>query len=384
MTGTVADGIPLRRLAVCLDGQRVPVSREQRATMQGSVPYWGAGGVLDTVAEPLFDEPLVLLGEDGAPFFERGRPVAFLLNGPAWVNNHIHVLRPNARIDRRFLVYALNAVDYAVYITGSTRDKLTQDEMWQIRVPFMSLDRQRRIADYLDRESARIDALITAKSGMLALLGERLKAQLDRLIDPAHRTTDARILPIRRVLSKESRPAQQLGIVTAFRDGVVTLRARRREEGFTESDTHSGYQGVRQGDVVFHGLDGFAGAIGVSEDDGICSPVYHVCSTQPDFDAAYVALALRALALSGYLALQSGNVRERAVDFRNWDSLARVPIPVPSLDRQRSLAHSYGSRRRSTAHLVAGITQQIALLQERRHTLVTSAVGGQLDVPEAA
>ncbi len=67
------------------------------------------------------------------------------------------------------------------------------------------------------------------------------------------------------------------GVVTAFRDGQVTLRSNRRTEGFTESIKEIGYQGVRKGDLLVHAMDGFAGAIGVSDSDGKCSPVCSVC-----------------------------------------------------------------------------------------------------------
>lgn len=267
--------------------------------------------------------------------------------------------------------------------TGVTRYGLRSESIADLQIPVPPLATQRAIADYLDRETGRIDALVAAKRRMVALLGEGLESKLDQLIDPS-RSREYRYLPVRRVLRKESRTVEKPGIVTAFRDGAVTLRSRRRKEGFTESAAQSGYQGVRSGDVVFHGLDGFAGAVGIAEDDGTCTPVYHVCSTQPGFDAAYVALALRALALSGYLTLQSGNVRERAVDFRNWDALARIPIPVPPEGQQRALAQSYTSRRRWTDQLICDIKRQIVLLQERRQALITSTVTGQLDIPEAA
>ena len=89
----------LRHFVTCLDGQRVPLNSSQRADMPGEYPYWGANGVVDTVGNFLFDEDLVLLGEDGAPFDNPLRDVAFHVEEPVWVNNHIHVLKPNERTD---------------------------------------------------------------------------------------------------------------------------------------------------------------------------------------------------------------------------------------------------------------------------------------------
>ena len=95
----------------------------------------GANGILDYVNDWLFDEELVLLGEDGAPFCDRSKPVAFLVTGKVWVNNHIHVLRPHNLIDPLFLTFSLNSIDYSPYIEGTTRDKLTQSAMNTIPSP---------------------------------------------------------------------------------------------------------------------------------------------------------------------------------------------------------------------------------------------------------
>ena len=81
----------------CLDGSRIPLNAEQRGSMQGGIPYWGANSVVDYLNDYLFDEELVLLGEDGAPFFEPTKDVAFNVTGKIWPNNHVHVLRPNLK-----------------------------------------------------------------------------------------------------------------------------------------------------------------------------------------------------------------------------------------------------------------------------------------------
>ena len=93
----------------CYDGKRVPVDASLRT--KGVYPYWGAGSITDYVSDYLFDEELILLGEEGAPFFDDTRPVAFLINEKVWVNNHIHVLKPHKTVESRFLVYWLNNVD---------------------------------------------------------------------------------------------------------------------------------------------------------------------------------------------------------------------------------------------------------------------------------
>ncbi len=119
----------LRFACECCDGKRIPLNSEQRAETPGLVPYWGANAIMDYVQKALFDEELVLLGEDGAPFFDRTKPVAFHSKGPVWPNNHIHVLRPRSKMLARYLTAVLNITDYAEFIDGSTRDKLTQSRI---------------------------------------------------------------------------------------------------------------------------------------------------------------------------------------------------------------------------------------------------------------
>ena len=99
---------PIRYSSKCLDGKRVPLNVEERSMRRGDYPYWGANGIVDTVDDYIFDEPLVLLGEDGAPFFDKTKPVAFFVSGKIWVNNHIHVLRLAPGFDPRFVAYCLN------------------------------------------------------------------------------------------------------------------------------------------------------------------------------------------------------------------------------------------------------------------------------------
>ena len=146
----------LARVAGCLDGRRVPLNSEQRSYRQGAIPYWGANGVLDHLDEWLFDESLVLLGEDGAPFFARNKRVAFSVRGRIWVNNHAHVLRP-IRMQPDLLAHGLNITDYAAFIDGSTRDKLTQGDMNDIPILVPPANEQALIVDYLKERLEQVD-----------------------------------------------------------------------------------------------------------------------------------------------------------------------------------------------------------------------------------
>ncbi|HPK13573.1 MAG TPA: restriction endonuclease subunit S [Phycicoccus elongatus] len=141
-----------------LDSRRVPVKAADRASRGGKVPYYGATGQAGTIDHAIFDEPLVLLGEDGAPFFDPNKPKAFLVEGPSWVNNHAHVLRALPPLDRRFLKYYLDWFDYRGFANGTTRLKLTQAAMRRIPVPMPSEAEQRRIVEILEDHLSHLDA----------------------------------------------------------------------------------------------------------------------------------------------------------------------------------------------------------------------------------
>lgn len=139
----------LRDVVEFLDHRRKPVKESDRT--EGPYPYYGANGQQGWIDSYLFDEPLVLLAEDGGHFENPSRGIAYAIDGKSWVNNHAHVLRPSKRIDFRYLLHSLRNFDVRPYITGSTRSKLTKDGASRIEIPLPSLDEQQRIAAVLDK-----------------------------------------------------------------------------------------------------------------------------------------------------------------------------------------------------------------------------------------
>lgn len=183
------------------------------------------------------------------------------------------------------------------------------------------------------------------------------------------------------MLTKLTRQADvEDAVVTAFRDGQVALRSRRREEGFTMSANEAGYQGVAQGDFVFHGLDGFAGAVGVSEDKGKVSPVYHVCSATQLTSERFMAWAVRALSLNGYLEAYSFSVRQRSVDFRSWETFAGLPMRYLPLDEQQRVADRMDEVNGRISAMQNSIAILRDLLVERSSAFLLDAVTGKKEV----
>jgi type I restriction enzyme S subunit len=290
-------------------------------------------------------------------------------------------IRPEG-VEPRFMAYEMQAIDLTktfYSLGGGLRQSLGFDDIKTLVLVLPPIDEQRHIADYLDHETAEIDAFIAEQVRFVSLLEERSEAVLAGSF--AGRRDDVVEVPIGRLLQKlERSPQPGAGVVTAFRDGHVGGRWTRRVEGFTEASSHGSYQGVVAGDLVFHGLDGFAGAVGVARDSGICSPVYHVCRANVDLDLEYVALLLRALGRSGFLEAHAWSVRQRAVDYRNWRTFRQLRLGLPPREVQSAAVRAYRSHQANVDLATADARAAISLAKERRAALITAAVTGQIDV----
>jgi type I restriction enzyme S subunit len=142
---------PLEKLVDILDNQRIPINATERLQRVGDVPYYGATGQVGTIDKAIFNETLLLLGEDGVPFFDQTKHKAYEISGPSWVNNHAHVLRAKPGVVvQRYLLHFLNIFNYTGYVNGATRLKLTQGDMKRMPVPLPSLEVQAKIVSKID------------------------------------------------------------------------------------------------------------------------------------------------------------------------------------------------------------------------------------------
>lgn len=153
----------LENCVMILDSYRKPVSFEERSKriegkpVESLFPYYGATGKIGLIDDYLLEGRYVLIGEDGAPFFDFKNRIAYIVNGKIWVNNHAHVLLSDA--DNDYLCYFLNQFDFTGYVTGTTRLKLTQGKLRRIPVKFPPLNEQKRIVAKLDAIMPRIDSV---------------------------------------------------------------------------------------------------------------------------------------------------------------------------------------------------------------------------------
>jgi type I restriction enzyme, S subunit len=386
----------LRWLCQNLDFLRVPLNATERAERQGNVPYWGANGVVDYVDEALVDEPVVLIGEDGAPFFERYKEVAFCTDGKIWPNNHIHILRPNRHIMYdRFLCYFLNHVDYAKYVNGSTRDKLTQAQLGSITINYPGLENQKAIADFLDRETARIDQLIERREAFLSLIDEKKASLAVKAVDGSILEGVAKgiegwfgVLPeswqVKRakLLFRERQERSESGeeeLLTVSHITGVTRRSDKDVNMFLAESTE-GYKLVSEGDVVVNTMWAWMGAMGISPVEGLISPSYGVYAPRGDaFEADYLDLLLRSRPFVAEATRRSKGIHSSRLRLYP-DAFLDIRLPVPSREAQRAILTALKAATEREEQLANLSRLSLDRLREFRSALITAAVTGQIDV----
>ncbi|MDW9819712.1 hypothetical protein GOC60_32480 [Sinorhizobium meliloti] len=168
--------VPLAAAFEFLDNRRIPLKESDRSKRKGPFPYYGASGPIDTIDDFLFDEPTILLAEDGMNLVFRNTPIAIKATGKYWVNNHAHVLRPRKETDIDFFLEYLNHISYLPYITGTDQKKITKDNCERIPIVLPPFARQSEIsiklAVYANEQAAIEKRIEDAASLKISILQE--------------------------------------------------------------------------------------------------------------------------------------------------------------------------------------------------------------------
>ena len=160
-------------------------------------------------------------------------------------------------------------------------------------------------------------------------------------------------------------------VITCFRDGEVTLRSNRREDGFTISMTETGYQGVDKGDLIVHGMDGFAGAIGISDSRGKATPVLNVLDTKEC--KKYLMYLMRSMAYCGLFLSLSTGIRVRTCDT-NWKKIREIDYILPKLSEQQAIAVFLDAKCAEIDALSSDIQTQIDALEQYKRSVISESI----------
>ena len=403
----------LRYFCECLDGRRIPLSAENRGDKQGNIPYWGANSVIDHINGWIFDEPLVLVGEDGAPFTDTTRSVAFFVNKKVWVNNHIHVLRCSKELRPEFLVHILNSVDYKDFISGSTRDKLTQQRLLDIPIQLAPPTEQAAIVRYLDEADQQIQAYIVGKERLIALLEEERQAlvhqAVTRGLDPNVRLKPSRMEWLGDV--PEHWEVRRLKLISVIQTGI-TIGPTYDEDGLIErpylrvanvqsdhldlskvttirvSPAEIKRATLRVGDVLMTeggDIDKLGrGCVWLGEIPD-CLHQNHVFAVRPDprcLNPEFLVALMGSFHTRTYFYVTAKQTTNLAATNRT--TLGNLPMCLPCPDEQLSILEFITAQFRAQDDAIERTRRQIDLMNEYRTRLIADVVTGKIDVREVA
>ena len=395
-----------------LDGKRIPLNSEERGDIQGEVPYWGSNGVVDFINTHLFDDELVLVGEDGSPFFDRFKPVSFYVSGRVWINNHIHVLKTKECIHPKFLTHTFNNVEYREFITGSTRDKLTQSDLNRIPHPLPPLTEQHQIVSFLDEKTSLIDDLINKKEQKIGLLKEYRTSLINRVVtkglNPDCPMKDSGVEWIGEIPSHWTRLLfkHHIDILTDFTangsfaslaENVVyreyesysrlvrltDLRESFHNDGIyvdESAHTYLSKTSITGGEILLANVGAYAGLVWQ------VPPIDFVATLGPNmfllkFDdrvvGRFVYWLLSSDVANKYLTMIATSTAQPKL---NKDNIRSLPVVVPPLSEQEQIVSVLDDKTGEIDRTIQSEKKKIELLKEYRQSLISSVITGKIKV----
>lgn len=323
-----------------------------------------------------------------------------LYKGEKILYNGMNLLRISAKktVNPIWLFYFFKSFYFSEKVKSLTKHAINQvsisvGRLSQIPIIIPLKNEQDAIAGHLDRKCRAIDETIEKQKSVIEKLKEYKQSIITQAVtkglDKSAPMKDSGIEWIgqipqhweikkgKRLLQLQNRPViEGMEVVTCFRDGEVTLRKNRREDGFTFSDKEIGYQGIEIGDLVIHGMDGFAGAIGISDSCGKGSPVLNVCTAKNNDNLAYISFYLKVLASQNvFLALATG-IRERSCDLR-WNKIANLNFVIPTREEQKNIVEFLGKKCSEIDKTIEDKENLIEKLVEYKKSLIYECVTGK-------
>lgn len=320
-----------------------------------------------------------------------------ILGVEACSNQGCFLLISKSDVDSKFYYYFLFSQKEKLQILGrgSTFMELSTDDIKSLYIPHLNSTLQRRIAAYLDQETARIDALIAAKERLLTLLAEKRQALITRAVtrglDPNVKMKDSGVewlgdVPQHWKIEKakwlfgernEKSATGEEELLTVSHITGITARSEKNVNMF-EAESTEGYKIVCENDLVINTLWAWMGAMGVSPLDGIVSPAYHVYKISEHLDPSYVNAISRIPIFATEVTRFSKGVWSSRLRLYP-EGLYEVLFPVPPIEEQRLITNFINKENSKIESLRSLTVDSIILLKERRSVLISAAVTGQIE-----
>jgi type I restriction enzyme S subunit len=352
-------------ISLFLDGRRKPIKSDDRNKMKGQYPYYGASGIIDYVNNYIFDEELILLGEDGENIISRNSPLAFRVSGKCWINNHAHVIIPKVGTNIDFLTHNLEKINYVVYNTGTAQPKLNQEVCRSIPSYFPSLPEQTKIATFL----TAVDEKLTAFKQKKTLLEQYKKGVMQQIFsqevsfkdDNGNDFEDWEKKKLAEVADKRIIKNKDNKIKLVFTNSAVQGIVNQRDffdKDIANKNNLTGYYVIEKNDFIYNPRISSTAPVGpISRnhlDTGIMSPLYSVFRFNMgnlDFIEKFFNSSIWYKHMED---ISNYGARDDRMSFSTGD-FYKMPIPFPSLEEQIKIANFLSSIDEKINHCQAQI-----------------------------
>jgi type I restriction enzyme S subunit len=375
----------LGEICEVLDSKRKPITKRDRTA--GEYPYYGATGILDYVHEYIFDEQLVLIGEDGAKW-ESGEWTAFIAEGKYWVNNHAHVIRPNRKIVLdNWIVYFLCFSDLHKYVTGLTVPKLNQERLRSITLPIPPLPEQQRIVSVLDEAFASIAQAKSNAERNLVNARELFETVLENVFSNSDFINStlgdaAEIISGYGFSSRDFSPNNSIKSIKITNVGVKEFV--EESDNFLPSSFQSEYKKVlvKEADIVIaltrsviaNGLK--VAIVPKSYDKSLLNQRVAALRAKKDIVLnSFLYLFLCSERVADYVRRQANTLMQPNLSITD---LHNLPIPLPPLAEQRAIVWRLEALSAETGLLEEIYQQKVESLEELKKSVLGKAFEGEL------
>lgn len=271
--------------------------------------------------------------------------------------------------------------------------KINQDELKNTDFVIPPFSEQQVIVDYLKDKTLKIEQYVSARERERELLDSLKQSEIANVVtkglNPNVRMKDSGIFWVPQIPSHWKTTKLKHILVKLNREKsedaellVCSNKGKVIKKGDTKmglvADNNDIYQGVCKGDLLIHGMDTWHGAIAISDYDGMCTPVVHVCDSNQN--KKFVAFYLQFMALSKVFKLISNGVRQNTSDFRSWDKVGAIPIMLPPLEEQQAIVDYIEAKLSKIDSCMADLQAEIDYLKEFKQRLISDVVTGQICV----
>lgn len=376
---------PLGELCEILDNRRKPITKRDRVA--GDYPYYGATGIQDHVTGFIFDEPLVLVGEDGAKWAS-GDNTAFAISGRCWVNNHAHVLRPhrNAILDN-WLIFFLNHSDLSKFVSGLTVPKLNQGSLREIPIPVPPLTEQERIVGILDEAFdgiAKAKALAEAnlqnaralfQSHLQSVFSQKGERWVEMKLGAA--TNGVFTGPFGSLLHKSDYVENGIPLVNPAHISDAGIEPDYKKSVSQETAHRLQSYIMHEGDIVIgrRGEMGRCALVTKVEEGWLCGTGSFFIKPSKDCDPRYLVHFLRSAGCRKQLEKLAGGA---VMPNLSNTVLSDFPIVLPPLAKQKLIIETVDSIAGETQRLESLYQSKLNALDELKKSLLHQAFSGNL------